>query len=159
MANFELRSTLPLIFIQNSISALDPNASVEIDGIWMGPSKGIPDTQFIDFQIGVKITSDILTQGQIDSLSGNIPVQWNGAAIGRYKSSRSFAKTIPNWATWSQSDLLTWFNSNISSTQVNAEATLADAKVVQNRMASAILAIGQLLIAFRDYQWPDLQDR
>ena len=60
------------------------------------------------------------------------------------------AVNIPQWATWTQAQFLTWYNANISPTQVNAEATLADAKVVQLAMSAELKALGQMVIAQRD---------
>jgi hypothetical protein len=77
----------------------------------------------------------------------------------RALGARAIAKAIPSWASWAQSDFTTWFNANISATQINAEATLADAKVVQIKQSNAIQALGQMLIEIRDTLWPDLQDR
>lgn len=57
---------------------------------------------------------------------------------------------IPNWATWTQAQFLTWYNANISPTQINAEVTLADAKVVQLAMSAELKALGQMMIAQRD---------
>jgi hypothetical protein len=74
-------------------------------------------------------------------------------------SARATAKAIPNWATWSQSELQTWYDANISATQINSASTLAAMKVISIKQSTAILALAQMLIAFRDYQWPDLQDR
>lgn len=160
MTIFQLSTSLPLMFLQDSVLTLDPNAIVTQHGSSIGTSPTPPiDSERLSITNLVEINSDILTQGQVDALSGSGTAVWNRAAITRYKASRSFAKTIPNWATWSQTDLLTWFNANISSTQINAATTLAQLKVISIKQSSAILSIGQLLIAFRDYQWPDLQDR
>lgn len=57
---------------------------------------------------------------------------------------------IPNWATWTQAQFLTWYNTNVSPTQINAEASLADAKVVQLAMSAELKALGQMAIAQRD---------
>lgn len=77
----------------------------------------------------------------------------------RLIEAKSIAKAIPNWAVWTISDLQTWFDANISSTQINAELSLADAKIVQVKQSSAILSLGKLIIALRDQIWPDLPDR
>jgi hypothetical protein len=63
---------------------------------------------------------------------------------------KSDSANIPNWATWTQAQFLTWYNANISPTQVNAEVTLNDAKVVQLAMSAELKALGQMVIAQRD---------
>jgi hypothetical protein len=59
------------------------------------------------------------------------------------------ATVIPNWATWTQAEFLTWYNANISPTQVTAVASLADAKVVMAAMSLELKALGQMVIAQR----------
>lgn len=59
-------------------------------------------------------------------------------------------RNIPSWATWTQAEFLSWYNANISPTQINAEASLADAKVVQLAMSAELKALGQMVIAQRD---------
>jgi hypothetical protein len=69
---------------------------------------------------------------------------------GKMFQAKVDAVNIPNWATWTQAEFLTWYNANISPTQVNAEASLADAKVVQLAMSAELKALGQMVIAQRD---------
>ena len=57
---------------------------------------------------------------------------------------------IPSWSIWTQAQFLSWYNANISPTQINAEASLADAKVVQLAMSVELKALGQMVIAQRD---------
>lgn len=57
---------------------------------------------------------------------------------------------VPNWATWTQAQFLAWYDANISSSQINAEASLADAKIVQLAMSAELKALGQMIIAQRD---------
>ena len=77
----------------------------------------------------------------------------------RLANSRATAKAIPNWVSWSQADWITWYNANISPTQINAVTNIATAIVVLRAMGSAINALAQMAIAVRDYIWSDLQDR
>ena len=78
------------------------------------------------------------------------------ASLVRLAAARGVAAAVPNYATWTQAQFLTWYNANISPTQINAVSTLAQAKVVMLAMSVELKALAQLIIAARDQLWPDM---
>lgn len=67
-------------------------------------------------------------------------------------NARATIAALPNWATWSQSDLTTWWNTNLADSIVDAMTgvPVATRTLLKNQNA-AILREGQMLIALRDY--------
>ena len=76
----------------------------------------------------------------------------------RQAASKATAKAIPNWATWTQADWTTYYNANISATQINAIANLTDAKAMLNKMSIIIDRLAKMEIALRDHNFPDLPE-
>ncbi len=112
-------------------------------------------TAYLNEWFQVEDSNDTAGVQAVYNAHTGLPYPWEA----RCGAARIAAKNIPNWATWTQADWSTWFNANISSTQINAETTLADAKVVQNKQSLAIQALGQMLLALRDCAWPDLPEK
>lgn len=65
-------------------------------------------------------------------------------------SSEVAMKAIPNWARWTQVDWTTYYNANISATQVNAITNIATAIVVLNKMSTIMDGMAKMIIAIRD---------
>lgn len=78
------------------------------------------------------------------------------ASIERKVQAIKTAKAIPLWATWSQTDWDTFFNANLSATQVNTVSTTAQIRVMLNKQNLVIQNLVKLVIALRDQTWPDL---
>jgi len=76
----------------------------------------------------------------------------------RQVASKTTAKNIPNWATWTQTDWATWRDANVSATQIDAIGNLADAKVMLNKMSVVLDSLAKMEIALRDQVWPDLPE-
>jgi hypothetical protein len=76
----------------------------------------------------------------------------------RLSHAKETAKNIPNWATWSQSDWNTYFNNNLSDTEVDLVTSLATARVMLKRQNLVTQNLVKLIIAMRDQMWPDLPE-
>lgn len=79
------------------------------------------------------------------------------AILQAQEMAKTNAAAIPNWATWTQADFQTWYNANISPTQINAITSLAEAKPILLKQSAAIEALAKMVIAIRNQLWPDLQ--
>jgi hypothetical protein len=100
------------------------------------------------------ITPDeaILTQALIDLAARQVDEQAQDAVRDGAKAQ---VEAIPNWASWTETEALTWHDTNI--TNALPVADLAEANVVLNKMAQELRALVQLGIASRNKQWPDLE--
>lgn len=76
------------------------------------------------------------------------------------QAKKNLAKTtvraIPNWATWTQADWNTYFDANLSTTQVAGVTTIAQARAMMNKQNAVIQNLVKLVIALRDETMPDL---
>lgn len=72
-------------------------------------------------------------------------------------SAKTDIQNIPNWASWTKTQLQSWWDANLSDAQVNALAIPAGAKTIIIAQNHAILAMGLMLIALRNREFPDLQ--
>jgi hypothetical protein len=75
----------------------------------------------------------------------------------RLAQSRITAKAIPNWATFSQSQANTWYQTNVRD-PFTAATTLAAMKLVVGTLINVVWAIIQMELSIRDHVWPDLPD-
>lgn len=82
----------------------------------------------------------------------------NDLVLIRQNAAETLAASIPNWAGWSVQDWANYYSANISSTQINAVANLADAKVIMNKMATVIDSLAKMEIALRNRVFPKLED-
>ena len=89
----------------------------------------------------------------LDILFPNRPAQ-----RARLAAAKPYAKSIPNWSTWTQAQLLTWWNANLADSLVDGFAIPAGVKSMLKAQNAAILRIAQMEIALRDNIWPDLPD-
>ena len=78
--------------------------------------------------------------------------------IARQQGAKTFAKNIPNWSTWSQAQLQSWWDANLADSIVDGFAIPAGVKAMLKAQNAAILRIAQLEIALRDQIWPDLPE-
>lgn len=76
----------------------------------------------------------------------------------RLNAAKPFAKSIPNWATWTQEQLQTWWNNNLADAIVDGFSIPAGVKAMLKAQNAAILREGQMLIALRDAVFPDLPE-
>jgi hypothetical protein len=76
----------------------------------------------------------------------------------RLTEAKVTAKAVPNWATWTQMQWAAYRDANVSSTQINAITSLADAKAMLNKMAVVLDSLAKMEIALRDQVWPDLPE-
>lgn len=70
--------------------------------------------------------------------------------------SKAQASNIPNWASWTEAQALSWHDTNVANA-IAPIANLADAKVVLTQMATENRALVRMLIALRNKAFPDLQ--
>jgi hypothetical protein len=80
------------------------------------------------------------------------------AIRARRKAARITARNIPNWATWTQGELATYIQANLSSTEIDKVTSFAAARVMIQRQNTMLTAISQLLFALRDRVLPDLPE-
>jgi len=139
MKIFDNPRSLTQAVIYWRLYALDNNVQVEID----------PSNPKL-----VKISSS-LTDGQIDAKLTAVS-DAGGAIAARLSAARSIAGSIPAWATWTVNDWTTYYNANISATQINAITTLAEAKVILNKMSTVLNNAALMEIALRNKTFPDL---
>lgn len=139
MKIFDNPQNLSELVIYWRLFALDPNVVVEMyePGVLM--VKLICNAT--DEQINAKLTA-------LNDAGDTI--------AARLTAAREAAGAIPSWATWAQTDWTTYYTANISATQINAIATLADAKAMLNKMSGIINNIVKLEIALRNKVFPDL---
>lgn len=76
----------------------------------------------------------------------------------RQDSSKPFANSIPNWATWTQNDWTAHFDANLSDAQADLVTSFPTARVMIKRQNLVIQNLVRLIIAMRDEIWPDLPD-
>lgn len=74
----------------------------------------------------------------------------------RKTAAKTTAAAIPAWAAFTEAQALAWLDAHVSSTQVNAITTLAEAKAVLADMATLNRALVRLVVALRDHAWPEL---
>jgi len=79
-------------------------------------------------------------------------------ARARRKTARATIKAIPNWATWTQADWDTYFNTNLSDAEADLVTSLASARVMIKRQNAVIKNLVKLVIGLRDHTIPDLPD-
>jgi hypothetical protein len=65
------------------------------------------------------------------------------------------AAAIPNWSSWSESEALTWHDTNI--TDALPVANLSEANAVLEKIAAENRAIVRFIVALRNEQWPGLE--
>ncbi len=75
----------------------------------------------------------------------------------RLAAAREAIKLHP-WAGWTQSQLLTWWNANLSDSLVDALSIPAGAKTMLKASNGAILKEAQFLIYLRDLLFPELPE-
>jgi hypothetical protein len=76
----------------------------------------------------------------------------------RWRTARITAKSIPNWATWTQGEWQTYFDANLSDAEIDKVTSLAAARVALKRMNTIIDKLAKLELALRDEAWPELPD-
>ena len=86
----------------------------------------------------------------------NILFPQRAAQIARGANAKGIAKAIPNWATWTQAEWQTFFDANLSTTQVASVIDLASARAMLNKQNLVIQNLVKMVLAIRDSTWPDL---
>lgn len=76
----------------------------------------------------------------------------------RLTASKIAAKAIPNWATWTQQEWTTYFNSNLSDSEADLVTSIAAARVMFKRQNLVINNLTKMVLALRDQIWPDLPE-
>jgi hypothetical protein len=76
----------------------------------------------------------------------------------RYNAAESNARNVPSWATWTETQVVDWWNTNLSDAQVDAIANLADAKILMKKQNAGIKAMARMLIAIRDRVFPNVPE-
>lgn len=160
---------LPELTIKTRMFPVDPHA---IAFLFQSPIRDENDT-IIGYRNRVGIASSILTSAQIiNSLATPITVT-ELAALERANNARMNAKAIPDWASWSEAEVLAWGNTNIGTPLANARTSLnAMSSLTLATFKSAMTIIlnildkmwvlqkanSQLALALRDEIWPNLQN-
>ena len=70
----------------------------------------------------------------------------------------SQAAGIPNFATWTEAEMLTWVDDNVGDTPIDAITNLAEAKALMKKQATFMRASARFTAAFRNKLFPKLQD-
>ena len=65
---------------------------------------------------------------------------------------------VPGFASWTEQQGLDWIHTNIGDTPIHAVTSLAEAKVVMKKQATAFEALWRFTVAFRNEIYPNLQD-
>jgi len=78
------------------------------------------------------------------------------ALIARKANALITARSIPNYALWTQSEWITYFNANLSDTETDKVTSLATARVMMKRQNQVIQNLTKLVLALRDETWPNL---
>jgi hypothetical protein len=110
----------------------------------------------IDEQNGgnVDITPDTPTlESALDGAIADMAARETVASV--QANAKTQAAAIPNWASWTVDEALTWHDTNI--TNAIPVANLAAANVVLDRLATENRALVRMVIALRNAQYPDLQ--
>lgn len=94
------------------------------------------------------------------------------AALTRQTNARANAKAIPSWSSWTETETLTWIDTNIGQPLVTGRAnlpatlTLATARAaivtligIMDKMLIVLIALARMVVAMRNQIWPDLQDK
>jgi hypothetical protein len=132
--------------------------------------------QKITLPNGNTITCGDSLQDKIDALNMNgityIPTSEEIAAEERGANARASAKAIPEWASWSEAQALTWIQTNIGTplttgkanlpatlTLVTARKAIVDIISILEKILVVLISISRMVIALRNAQWKDLQDR
>lgn len=76
----------------------------------------------------------------------------------RFATAEAAVRNVLGWATWTETQVLDWWNTNLSDAQVDAVANLADAKALMKKQNAGIKAMVRLLIAIRNRLWPQLPE-
>lgn len=76
----------------------------------------------------------------------------------RKAAAKPYAKSIPNWSTWTQEQWQSYWDANLSDPEVDLVTSLAAVRVMQKRQNAIIKAQGKALIALRDEIWSDLPE-
>jgi hypothetical protein len=64
---------------------------------------------------------------------------------------------IPDWAHWTEEQVLEWIDAHTSAAQVDAITNLPQAKIVLNDMATQLRALSRLCVALRNKVYPRLE--
>ncbi|NIV32333.1 MAG: hypothetical protein GWN58_23685 [Anaerolineae bacterium] len=103
--------------------------------------EGVADYLDLDGEIAVDTESE-LSPEQISAVQAIIDAHVAVDYAQRQIDADAAAANIPNWATWSEDQALTWFDANV--------VDLASARTV-------LRAVVQMVLAMRNKLWPGLE--
>lgn len=72
------------------------------------------------------------------------------------ESAKTQVQAIPSWASWTEAQVLAWFDTNVAN--LLPAVNLAEANTIMQNMATAQRAMVRMLVALRNETWPDLQE-
>lgn len=98
------------------------------------------ETQLLDALALVE--ADIATEAAIDAVEAGAATQ---------------AANIPNFATWTEAEMLAWSDANIGDTPIDAITNLAEAQALMKKQAVAFNALIRFTAAFRNKLFPNLE--
>jgi hypothetical protein len=67
------------------------------------------------------------------------------------------AAAIPNFATWTEAEMLAWSEANIGDTPIDSITNLAEAQALMKKQAVAFNALIRFTAAFRNKLFPNLE--
>lgn len=75
-----------------------------------------------------------------------------------HMASQTQAQNIPNWASWTETDVLAWFEANVDSLLDLNPPSQAQVLAAVRQMRTAQKAMARMIVALRNAQWPQLED-
>lgn len=121
-------------------------------------------TKYSLSQVDFRVEDGMLICPSLPELTGNdlldcvVDVARSDRVRARQIAAKAYAKTIPNWALWTQAQLQTWWDANLEDSIVDGFSIPVGVKTMLKQINLAILRTAQLLIAIRDQLWPDLPE-
>jgi hypothetical protein len=114
-----------------------------------------PPPEYPNQQIATEITPNTATlEAALDSALVEIGAQITNEAV--QSGAKSQLQAIPNWASWTEAQVMTWFDTNV--TNLLPAANLTAANTIMSNMATAQRAMARMLVALRNHEFPDLQE-
>jgi hypothetical protein len=63
---------------------------------------------------------------------------------------------IPDWATWTEAEIIAWWDANLSAAQVATVVNIVTTQAMMTKQNKAIKDLARLIVNLRDGTWPDL---
>ena len=161
---FDNPNALPLRVTLFRLLNADPDAVTRIEKVEkIDPVTKLPTGEMHEY---IWIQSEILTDQQIENGLAMPVTQAETNAIARFMASKTAIANIPNWATWTEAQALTWIDANISQplaspipanpmTVQQIRGVLVALVAIMVTMTQVLVALVRLAVAFRDNIKPE----